>query len=535
MKERSREKIADLVMDELITQLGERGRLRKLLGEMTGLPIGPLVEDLIREFEDVVERYRDQSLTTVAPAEEEVVLTRQEDYTSDDTPSTPLPVQDVLPPEPVPANEPTEIFLAPPEPLLQITPGEETLDEPILPPENGASLKEKKPEERIEEKVKEKIKEKSREKVEEKVQAKSPIPPPVPSQKKESVPDVKDFRSKLEELARRVENEYLQKLEQKVPKRKAEPPPPVESEVDIPVEKPRKREAIDVGPGEGGRPSRIPFRVDDQEYMYIHGAMIIPPGDIPCEHPFMLEEKGIDGKEFAFAIDSNNLRFFLSRINQKEMNVSRKGVLLLGKTESIQLRGLHESILNELRAHGIVLPLEFGSVARGKSDLQGLSDKFHEDIRDSLARLAKTSWWTLNLSVLDGRIGHLFAEESGPKSERDGRQRERTSYSAASMQTKKFDVKVLEKILQKEKKLAESVHEELGFLAERSEVQSIVGLGSGSSDDWKLILQATYLVAGNLAYQRFTRAVTDLQYRHILFEPMLSITGDSEDFSFLKK
>jgi hypothetical protein len=517
MKERSKEKIAELVMDELITQLSERGNVRKLLGDMTGLPIGPLVEDLIREFEEIVERYRDRSLAAGVTVEEEVELAEKEPFTPSDSPSTPLPVIDYPPVVPVQTKPTVEITQPPdPEPRPTIAPAV-TKPEPLPPTIDDFSPEKEKPAEKV-----------------------SP-PPPVPPQKKEPVKDVTDFRSKLEELARRVENEYLQKLEQKAPKRKPEAPRPpvVEPEPEIqaekPSEKPRKREAIDVGPGEGGRPSRIPFRIDDQEYMYIHGVMVIPPGDIPCEHPFMLEEKGIDGKEFAFAVDALNLRFFLSRINQKEMNVSRKGVLLLGKSESIQLRGLHESILNELRAHGIVLPMEFGTVARGKADLQGLSSRFQEDLHAALARLAKTSWWTLTLSVLDGRIAQLFAEETGSKPERDGRQRERVSYSAGSLQAKKFDVKLLEKILQKEKRLAESVHQELGSLAERSEVQSMVGLGSGSSDDWKLILQASYLVSGTIGYQRFTRAVTDLQYRHILFEPMLSITGDAEDFSVLRK
>jgi hypothetical protein len=217
------------------------------------------------------------------------------------------------------------------------------------------------------------------------------------------------------------------------------------------------------------------------------------------------------------------------------MNVSRKGVLLLGKAESIQLHGLHESILNELRAHGIVLPMDFGTVAKGKSDLYGLAGKFHEDIRTSLKRLARTSWWTLSMSVLDGRIAQLFADDPAGKGERDGRQRDRVSYSAGAVQVKKFDVKLLEKILQKEKRLAESVHQELSTHAEQCEIQTMVGLGSGSSDDWKVILTATYLVSGTIGYQRFTRAVTDLQYRHILFEPLLSITGDAESFSFLRK
>jgi hypothetical protein len=151
-----------------------------------------------------------------------------------------------------------------------------------------------------------------------------------------------------------------------------------------------------------------------------------------------------------------------------------------------------------------------------------------------LEKQAKTEWWKVGLYVLDGRIAQLFSDESTGAQDRTGRERSRVSFTPI-LQPKKYDVKLLEKILQKEKKLAESIHEELASVAERSEIQSMVGLGSGSSDEWKLILQSTYLVTSNVALQRFTRTVTDLQFRHILFEPMISMTGDKEPFSFLRK
>jgi hypothetical protein len=261
--------------------------------------------------------------------------------------------------------------------------------------------------------------------------------------------------------------------------------------------------------------------------------MAIPESELASSEPFMLEEKGIDANEFAFALDYEGFRFFLSRIGQNGMSVSRKGLLLLGKQEAMQLKGMHESILNELRGHGIVLPFEFGTVARGLDEFLQLASRFRAEISDEWGRLASTKWWTLGLYVQDARIAYLFSIDSVHKQERVGRERERTSFFPP-LHAKKFDVKTLEKILQKEKKFAESVHEDLNRKAERSEVQTIVGLGSGSSDDWKLILRASYLIPQPFL-QRFTQTVTDLQYRHILFEPMFALAGDRESFSFQRK
>lgn len=516
MKDRSKEKIAELLMDELLTRLGERGNLKRMLGEMTEYPIERLINDLVDEFEAIVERY-----PTGSTDQNTVSIEHGERRSAKQSGTMQAPPQITLE-ERLPSADPDlPSSIDPPE---------------LSETEVGDSEIVRSDDTKREDQV-----------------------PPIELKNKESAArpetwphaaEATDFRSRLEELARRVESEYLEKLEREGARRAPEEAPPIpasvepspgdpgpqpEPDVDRGLEKKQKKRPIEVGPGEGGRPSRIPYRVDDNEYLYIHGVMALPPGESPCEYPFMLEEKGVDGKEFAFAVDSHDLRFFLSRINQKEMNVSRKGILLLGKAESIQLHGIHHSILNELRAHGIVLPMEFGTVARGKTDLLGLASRFRDPIAEALEKLVASRWWTVTMSVLDTRIAQLFADEGEVRHERDGRERSRLSYSSAAAPPKKFDVKLLEKLLQKEKRLAESVHQELRTIAERSEIQHMVGLGSGTSDDWKLILQATYLVSGAVGYQRLFRSVTDLQYRHILFEPMLSVTGDVEDFSFLKK
>ena len=76
-------------------------------------------------------------------------------------------------------------------------------------------------------------------------------------------------------------------------------------------------------------------------------------------------------------------------------------------------------------------------------------------------------------------------------------------------------------MLSKEKKLAESVHEELKKAASRSDVDMMVGLGSGSSEDWKLILKASYEGSGSGVLKLF-RAITDLQYHHMMFDEPLA-------------
>jgi len=206
-------------------------------------------------------------------------------------------------------------------------------------------------------------------------------------------------------------------------------------------------------------------------------------------------------------------------------------VLLLHKNESLQLQGVHQSILNELRGHGTLLPFEFGTVTRGKDSFQGLIDKNLDELEDALDEMDQTTWWTVTANVLDSLIAQIVGTDV--QSFGRDRSRERASYTSSAT-GKKFDIKVLERILQREKKLAESIHEELSAVADRADVDSMVGLGSGSSEDWKSILKASYEVPRE-SIGKFNRTITDLQYHHLQYDLMLVLSGEREYFTLHRK
>jgi hypothetical protein len=71
-------------------------------------------------------------------------------------------------------------------------------------------------------------------------------------------------------------------------------------------------------------------------------------------------------------------------------------------------------------------------------------------------------------------------------------------------------------------------------VAEKSDLDTIVGLGSGSSEDWKLILKGAYFIPKK-EIAKFNRAVTDLQYHHMQYELMLTLTGNKDYISLRRK
>ncbi len=133
--------------------------------------------------------------------------------------------------------------------------------------------------------------------------------------------------------------------------------------------------------------------------------------------------------------------------------------------------------------------------------------------------------------ALDTRTADLVGT-STPDARRES-DRGRVPYSSPA-QNKRIDVKTLERILNKQKKAAESIHEALQPYAERSDIDMMVSLQSGASDDWKIILKASYEMGPSMLTM-FVRTVTDLQYQHFLMELMLSLAGNVESFSFEKK
>lgn len=566
MKERSKERLAALLMEELLEQLADRENIKRMFADMTSAPMEELLESLLDEFEHVVEKHRLQILE-----EKRTAMDKRGRRKSENTPETPfvegkikqIPSSNHIetkPPASLPErNTPFVEPLAPKslepssaEPERTATKKSETVpqgvpERPFMPVAEKKDLRsartgsQAKPTEL-------KLDPSSIELPPPTIDVPIVLQPPAARgteaelrakrEKKASTPpqieeDPKAELRKLEEVARKVEDEYTAKLaaSRQIESSEESGEEPADSATETreqdDLEGVSPEVVTDTIGGLRHRHLRTPCTFSDDEYAYLHGVALLSDGDEPSAGPFMLEEKGLDPKSFVFASDYEGMRFYLSKINPNVLNISKTMVLLLGKQESLHLRGMHENIINDLRCHGILLPFEFGSVVRGPDDLFSKVDKRLNEMKEALDDLRATTWWTLNLNVLDSRIASFVGTDAPAMIK--SRERDRESYTP-TIQPKKHDIKMLEKILQKEKKIAETVHDELKKATDRSDIESIVGLGSGSSEDWKPILKASYEVNPS-DLPRFFRTITDLQYHHLLLELMLSLTGNRHQFS----
>ena len=274
-----------------------------------------------------------------------------------------------------------------------------------------------------------------------------------------------------------------------------------------------------------GPATRIPIPFED-ERAFVLAAALIPLQDTPSKDPFKIGGEGLEPGSEIFAIDHAGIRFFLSTLKKPEAGVSKAGMLLLGKQESIKHRGVHERLVNVLRLQSLILPAEAGTVVLGRQDLMRRVDFRLSALFEVLLGLSTLSAWRVHAYVLDAQVQKtLPAEVSPARSSRHDAERARVPSSS-----KKTDIKTLDRLLTREKKLAETILQKLAAAADHHSVESMVSIGSGSSEDWKPILKASFDVS-TARFGQFARAVVECQDANAMFDPMLTVAGGPGSFS----
>jgi hypothetical protein len=270
---------------------------------------------------------------------------------------------------------------------------------------------------------------------------------------------------------------------------------------------------------------RKPFPFED-ERAYVLAASLISLNDFPSSAPFHVEGAGFDEGTELFAVDHAGIRFYLSLLSDQDASVSKMGVMLLNKQEVLRHRVRHERLINMLRMRGLILPAESGTVVRGRDDLVRRVDFRLHALLEILLGLSSINAWQLHVSVLDSRIQQVLPAEAPPA--RTGRQAPERGRGLAG--PKRTDIKMLDRLLTREKKIAETILQSIAAAAEHYELEYLIGLAGGTSDSWKVILKASFQVSQS-EYPHFIRAVVECQDTHAMIEPMLVLAGGTESFS----
>jgi two-component sensor histidine kinase len=283
----------------------------------------------------------------------------------------------------------------------------------------------------------------------------------------------------------------------------------------------------DAGKWRGGEEEeRTPCTFED-ELGYVHAVALIPLAESSSAEPFLLDESGLEDERRVMVVDLAGLRFYLSLIRTDAPSVSKSGLLLLAKQDALRLRYDHERVLNNLRLRGSLLPAEFGTVVRGRDELLRRVEFRLSALLELVVQLSAVERWQLAASVLDAKLVRTMSGGGGGASRGSSHEGGR---SRGTRGGKRVDVQTLERLLNREKKLARSILDVVAEASDRHTVEFQIGLGGGMSDDWKPILRAGFTVFPS-HLPRFYQAIVEAQNFHPLEEPMLHLTGTTESFS----
>ena len=92
------------------------------------------------------------------------------------------------------------------------------------------------------------------------------------------------------------------------------------------------------------------------------------------------------------------------------------------------------------------------------------------------------------------------------------------------------DIKTLEKLIFREKSLAQEVHSTLLLLASKAKIDFMIRLDNATMDDWKSILQARYIVPKDRR-KAFCQSVADIQKEYATYQLMVRLTNPAARFS----
>jgi hypothetical protein len=237
-----------------------------------------------------------------------------------------------------------------------------------------------------------------------------------------------------------------------------------------------------------------------------------------------LKLKGIDKSNHIFLLDYGDVRFYLNKLNKSDYTLDKLGKPMLASQQMESYKLEHEKLLNVLRKNEVLVSLPLWTIIQGREHIiSTVEDRYVEFLR-SLIDVHDAVDWDVEIFALDEHIAILPSIVDTPK--------ERTTQREAKHPAgKKIDMKLLEKVIFREKRLAQEIHNQLLVLAARSKIDHMIRLDSALIDDWKSILSVRYVVNKDKR-KAFFQAIAQMQSENAEFELMMRVSSPTVRFSF---
>ncbi len=269
------------------------------------------------------------------------------------------------------------------------------------------------------------------------------------------------------------------------------------------------------------------LKIDPDDWLYFYGFTYAPDSTGKGEVNKRIGLNGIDKEASLLLMDYGDIRAYLSRLQKENYTFDKVGKPTLTTQRSSQIRFEHERILNILRGEEVVLPLPCWSIIKGPGESLRIIEKKYVEILGALIDVHDAVEWDVDVMAMDDFIMQLpEIADSVPLHP--------VSRSGGRHQAPKGgrDIRKMEKVIFREKSLAQEIHNELLVHASKNKIDYMVRLDSAIMGDWKSILSARYQI-GKDKRRLFCQTVTTLQEKYSVYQLMFKTANPVARFSLM--
>ncbi len=469
MKDETRQHLAQLIAEELAEKIREDEALRRKLEQFTDLPVEKVADAMIRQFEYLLS----------SELRDLIVHLIEQDVALDEAKEGSPPAMIITPDEsPVTPPEPEEPVLEEPE---------EEEDAPQVTRAEKPSHAEAKPSERS-----------------------SGAPEEGPSISEEWERHIERVAKSLEADSREAESTEAE---------------PTEAE-SVEAEDTESGSIMEhFGAKEPFPTETVEINLDPADWFYIYGFCYAPDSTgkgIPTKK---LQLKGIDNECDIILMDYGDVRLFVSKLHRDRFTVDNSGKPSPPSSKSSHVKLEHEHILNTLRTEDVLVPMPFWSVIQGHQPLLNLVERRYVEMLRALIDVHDATEWEVEVLAFDEHIMQLPSMNVTAPARPAVRQSRQSARKGTS------DTRNLEKVMIRERSLAQEIHNELLLLASKQKIDYMVRLDSAVMGDWKSILSARYTV-GKDKRRMFCQAISSLEKKNEEYKLMIRVSNPITRFAF---
>lgn len=279
------------------------------------------------------------------------------------------------------------------------------------------------------------------------------------------------------------------------------------------------------GPKESFPSEAVDFSLAPTDWLYVYGFSYAPDSTGKGVPTRKLLLKGVDGSNNIFLLDYGDVRLYLTRLQPEEYSVDKSGRPALQSQKTNQYKVQHERTLNLLRSEEVMVTVPFWTIVKGRELLINAIEDHYVELLRALIDIHDATDWDVEVFALDSHIMTLPAIAQASSGRAEMRRESKHNVS------KPKDVKVIERLIFREKDLAQQIHSNLLLHAQKAKVDYMIRLDAAFMDDWKSIMLARYIV-GKEKRKAFCQTVMQLETEFGEYELLFKVSTPTIRYKF---